>query len=430
MVVTFNYDDSPRQVLGGTGGKMGHGFVLRILAFHAWSGNTLERKGIEPDDPAELSRAALVDRRDMQVEAARQAVREPTQLAARGGLTLCPSLKAGLRYVSLLLCCVTLLAARACGKDRIGDIEFFGYTDFAKPSQLRKELSVRVRDLVIPQTERQIRQTVKQNTFHAPTDVALICCDAHQNYTVFIGLPGPTLVSVLYYPAPKRRLHLSKDVVHIYYRLMEAMGAAVREGGSAAEEDDSRGYALTNDPSARSWELKLHDYAEGHEDELLGVLGHSSSAEQRQIAAETLGYARESRSQIMALVTATQDPDPDVRNNATRALGVLASSSPQVARHIPAGPFIEMLGSGVWTDRNKALFVLMELTKTRNPALLARLRAQALQPLIEMAKWHDVHAEPARIILGRMAGIPENQLIKEAVQSSPLPILNALRAPQ
>jgi hypothetical protein len=338
------------------------------------------------------------------------------------------AVKTRLRCAPPLLCCVALLAASAYGKNRVGDIEFFGYTDFAKPSQLRKELSIRVRDLVTPQTEQQLRQTVKLNTFHAPTDVALVCCDAHHDYTVFIGLPGPTTVSISYYPAPKEHLRLPKNVVHIYYRLMDALGVAVRKGGSAPGEDDSRGYALTNDPTARSLELKLHNYAVGHEDELLGVLRDSSSAEQRQIAAATLGYARESRGQIMALVAATQDPDADVRNNATRALGVLASSSPQVADQIRAEPFIEMLKSGVWTDRNKALFVLVELTKTRNPALLANLRAQALQPLIEMAKWRDVHAEPARMILGRMAGIPETQLIKEALQPSPLPILDALRA--
>jgi hypothetical protein len=87
------------------------------------------------------------------------------------------------------------------------------------------------------------------------------------------------------------------------------------------------------------------------------------------------------------------------------------------------------LKSGIWTDRNKATWVLMQLTRTRNPVLLAELRAQALEPLIEMAEWRDIgHAAWARIILGRIAGIPEEQLMREAVQPSPQPIVRAVNA--
>jgi HEAT repeat protein len=179
---------------------------------------------------------------------------------------------------------------------------------------------------------------------------------------------------------------------------------------------------LVNYPPARALQLKLREYALTHENELLKVLKDSSDARQRRIAAEALGYARESPVQIAALVRATRDPDAEVRNNATRALGVLASSSPQVAAQIPADNFIAMMKSAVWTARNKASFVLMELTKSRNAALLAELRAQALALLFEMAKWQDIaHAAGARIILGRIAGIPEQQLLKEAFQTSPQP---------
>jgi carboxyl-terminal processing protease len=59
---------TPGQVLGGTGFKMGRGFVLRIpvVTFHTWSGNTLEGKGVEPDYAVELSRNAL--KRDLDVQ--------------------------------------------------------------------------------------------------------------------------------------------------------------------------------------------------------------------------------------------------------------------------------------------------------------------------------------------------------------------------
>ncbi|MGH9342422.1 MAG: S41 family peptidase, partial [Terriglobia bacterium] len=68
---------TPGQVLGGTGFKMGHGFVLRIpvVTFHTWSGYKLEGKGVEPDFPAELSRGSLKDGRDRQIERALDIVR-------------------------------------------------------------------------------------------------------------------------------------------------------------------------------------------------------------------------------------------------------------------------------------------------------------------------------------------------------------------
>lgn len=70
------------------------------------------------------------------------------------------------------------------------------------------------------------------------------------------------------------------------------------------------------------------------------VLASSADDEQRIAAAELLGFAPESRSQIDALVRATRDSNETVRNNAMRALAVLADSSSEVAKQIPAAEFI------------------------------------------------------------------------------------------
>ena len=121
------------------------------------------------------------------------------------------------------------------------------------------------------------------------------------------------------------------------------------------------------------------------------------------------------------------DANDGVRNNATRALGVLAESSPKVAARIPATPFIEMINSGSWTDRNKGSWVLESLTNNRDPKLLAQLRAEALPSLIEMARWHsNGHAYTARILLGRIAGIEEGRLTKLASAGNLEEIIKAL----
>jgi len=78
---------------------------------------------------------------------------------------------------------------------------------------------------------------------------------------------------------------------------------------------------------------------------------------------------------------------------------------------VPPGPFIRLLRSGAWSDHNKASLVLMALTTTRDPQLLAQRRADALDPLLEMGRWRNIgHAEAALMILGRMAGIEEATL--------------------
>ena len=64
------------QVMGGTGFKLGHGFVLRlpVVTFRTLSGATLKGSGVEPDDLVELDRNALKARRDNQLERAIEVV--------------------------------------------------------------------------------------------------------------------------------------------------------------------------------------------------------------------------------------------------------------------------------------------------------------------------------------------------------------------
>ena len=71
-----------------------------------------------------------------------------------------------------------------------------------------------------------------------------------------------------------------------------------------------------------------------------------------------------------------------------------------------------MLNSGLWTDRNKAAAVLVQLTANRNPDLLARIRFESYDAIVEMARWTE--PSHAREILGRIGGIPEPQLQKLA----------------
>ncbi|HKP37550.1 MAG TPA: hypothetical protein VJT71_11895 [Pyrinomonadaceae bacterium] len=226
---------------------------------------------------------------------------------------------------------------------------------------------------------------------------------------IYIGLPGKSLKRNSYNPAPKGKAILPVEAVNLYRQEDELSSRLVQEG--RAGEDDSTGYALSTDAKLRRMQLDMRAFALKHGTLLSRILRTSRHANQRMMAAGLLGYARQSSSQIADLVWASRDVDEGVRNLAIRALGVLAKSRVKIAGQIPFDGFVEMLGSGSSTDRNKAAFLLDEMSRYRNPRLLSSLRSRALDSVIEMARWRSAtHTGSARNLLGRIAGISENEL--------------------
>ena len=334
----------------------------------------------------------------------------------------------------VLLLIVPLLASVAHEQDKsrkIGEIEFFGYAG-VDLDKVRSALPVRegdqftMSDDSILQTIKRIREDITRVLGQPPTDVAPVCCDAQGNLMIYIGLLGASNKEARYNPLPEGNASLPPGIVNLYREAMEADRVSVLQG--KAIEDDSRGYALSTDANVRPTQLKIRAYALSHQRLLSQVLHSSKDPEQRTVAAHFLGYARRSRAQIADLVWAGRDADEGVRNDAIRALAVLAQSSAKIAGEIPAEGFVEMLSSGSWTDRNKSGFLLRVLSGSRNPKLLGLLRSQALETLIEMARWRSAgHAESARILLGRVADIEENRLQKMIQAGDIEQIINALQ---
>jgi hypothetical protein len=307
----------------------------------------------------------------------------------------------------------------------IGPIDFFGYQglDVAK---VRAALPVHVGDKFTEETQGQIEAAVAGVIGKKPTDVGQVCCDEKGRWLIYIGLPGGSYKPFTLNPAPTGTTQLPVQIVKLSDRASEAWGEAVKKG--AAGEDDSQGYSLGQDPALRKLELEEHKWALAHGAELIEVLRSSSDKNQRQVASEVLGYAEQSHEQIAALEFATRDPDSTVRNNATRALVVLINSNAKLAAQLDADLFIKMLGSGTWTDQNKAVLLLESMSRGRDPVLLTKIRSGGLETLIEMASWSEGgHAAAARMILGRVGGIPEDKL-EPLVSNGPVEtILAAVR---
>ena len=324
---------------------------------------------------------------------------------------------------------IALLTSGAFGQDRpkrIGEIEFFGYAGIAL-DEVRAALPFREGDEFNFETMgeklRQAHEVVKRVTGHSPTDLGPVCCDDQGNWIIFIGLSGK---SMRHNPRPKGKARLPVSAIRMYERFINSVNEAVQKG--AATEDRSKGYAISEYPSLRSIQLEMRAYAVGREVLLRNVLATSSDDQHRIVAAQLLGYARQSKSQITALARAGHDSDSAVRNNATRALLVLAESNPKLAARIPSESYVDLLLSGNWTDLNKASFLLSAITQNRNAKALARLRGrEALERLIEMARWRTGHANAARAILGRIAGIDEGRLQQLVTAGQVEVIINSLQ---
>jgi hypothetical protein len=249
---------------------------------------------------------------------------------------------------------------------------------------------------------------VKAQTGHAPTDISLVCCDERGLWTVYIGLDAAGSAQARFAPEPRGSNVLPAEVEQAHAAVMKMLEGAVRAGAS---EDHSQGYALSSDPALKQAQLALRERVGAAEPALSRVLSGAAEASQRAAAAYALGYAPVSKRQIASLIAASRDADGETRNNAVRSLWVIANSTQPLAREIPFDPFISLLTSGRWSDRNKGLLVVSALSERRRRGLLDRLRRDAQFELIEMARWRvRGHSDPARLLLGRLAGIPEPRL--------------------
>ena len=314
----------------------------------------------------------------------------------------------------------------------VGQINFFGYAGVDLHA-VEAAVPLKLGDVIkldnLESTQRLIEQRIKATVGREPSDVAFVCCDVNHHALVYIGLAGRSSGLPPVYPAPTGGRQLQPVALDLYRQDLDALTFAVQRG--ASREDDSEGYALGKDAALRKIQLAIRTYSVDRGTEFEGVLRDAGDAKQRSTAAALLGYARRSPEQFQALNHAILDPDADVRNNAVRALMVLESSNaPRVP--IDVEPLAALLNSGVWSDRNKASLLLDKLTVTRDPEVLETLRRTAFDALVEGASWQGDpgHSEPFIILLGRMADVPENQILPESSGTGLAAIISKARSHQ
>ena len=238
-----------------------------------------------------------------------------------------------------------------------------------------------------------------------------VCCDAGKAI-VFVGIEEAGSSLPRFRPEPTGAVRLPDDIVQAGAAFMEAAKAAVLRGD--AEEDQSSGHSLMRDSAARAIQERFIGFARRDGARLREVLRNSGDSTHRALAAEVLAYGSDKADAIRELTDAVLDPSSEVRNNAVRALALLAiygKAHPELQLNVSPAPFIDMLSSPVWTDRNKSSLALMQITESRDSTLLAELRSRALPALAEMARWKsEAHAIPSLFILGRIGGLADDAI--------------------
>jgi hypothetical protein len=291
----------------------------------------------------------------------------------------------------------------------VGSIDFYGLRTISE-AEVRELLPFKEGDALPMPPPDSLDTDVASTLGVARVAFELVCCNESGLSQVYVGIEETIGNRTPYLDTPTGEDRLPQEIVATYQELMDRWMEAVLSGD--AGEDRSQGHALSDYAPARVLQERFIIYAEQYRERLLNVLHESANAEHRAIAAWVLGYVQDKTSVTADLAQAARDPNGEVRNNATRALSVIAQyakDNPELEIEIRADPFIDMLNSIAWTDRNKSLGVVSTLSETREPGLLEELKQRALRSLIDMCRWKDWgHAVEACLILQRITGLTDD----------------------
>lgn len=292
----------------------------------------------------------------------------------------------------------------------VGTIQVYGNRRVSE-AEIRKRLGVS-EGASLPKSKGEIEDRLTQLDNVVSATLFAACCDDRKTI-LYVGIEEKGSPHFDYNSEPDSQdIVLPGAIAQAYAQFLNGTAEAARIG--EADEDLTEGHSLMRNAKVRYVQLGFVALADEHKEILRKVLRQSADPEQRAMAAYVLGYAKDKASVQNDLQYALRDPDDTVRANALRALAafaVFAQKHPDAGLRVSATWLVEMLNSLVWTDRNNAAVALVTLTENRDSSILDQIRERSLASVVEMARWkHLPHALPAFILVGRLAGVPENTL--------------------
>ncbi len=295
----------------------------------------------------------------------------------------------------------------------IGTIDFYGLRAVSE-RQIREVLPIKEGDAMLKSKEEaaEIEKRLASLPYVVEAKLNTVCCTGDGKTMLYVGVREKGAEVLEFRAAPVGTIRLTDKILKIGEESAEAHQKAVLKGDTA--EDRSAGHSLMNNAEAHAIQEKFIPLADRNLKLLRQVLRESSDAQHRALAAEIIAYYKDKSAIVADLVEAMKDADGTVRNNAMRALGIIAGYAqvhPERKMKIPFEPFVAMLNSLEWTDRNKSAMVLEQLTVKRDAELLKLLREKAVTTLVEMARWkNDGHAGMSFFILGRVGGLSDDEI--------------------
>jgi hypothetical protein len=330
-----------------------------------------------------------------------------------------------------ILCAASAIAVvaqtGAAQLPRVGIIDFYGLRK-TTPAQVREALGINVGDSLTSLMLFQVPAQLASIPGVASASVDPVCCEEGKTM-LYVGVAEDSAPTLTLRARPTGAIRLPPDIIKAGTAFSDAHMRAIMRG--AMKEDVTQGHSLMADSAARMIQLQFIPLAAKHLDTLKKVLRNSSDDDHRALAAEVIAYNASKAAIIPDLVYAMRDPAADVRNNATRGLALIAlygQQHPEAKLVVPYEPFIDLLNSLTWTDRNKASLALLELTDKRDPKLLSELRARAFDSIVDIARWTNPgHSLAGVFMLGRMAGIPDQEIFATFEKGEKEKIIEAAR---
>jgi hypothetical protein len=302
-----------------------------------------------------------------------------------------------------------LVSAAAAQIPRIGDINLYGFRK-VNPERVLSTAQVRPGDR-LPASKGDVEDAIEKIPGVVLARLEGVCCEG-QDAILFIGIEERGAPRPSFRSPPAGNATLPPELIETYNNFLAAVAKAAARG--RATEDLTAGHSVMDDPEARAFQPRFVAFAADHLDWLREVLRKGPEPEERAVAAAVIGYAPDKEKVIDDLQLALQDPDDSVRANALRslsAIAVYASKHLDARIHVSGTWMVELLNSIVLNDRVEACKALVTLTDSANPPALALMRERALPALVEMARWKTLrYALPPFLLVGRVAGIPENQI--------------------
>lgn len=114
-------------------------------------------------------------------------------------------------------------------EDPWGEIDFFGYKGIDLEA-VRAALPFHEGDSFAPPKatsgglKKRVGEAVEHVIDREPTDMSFVCCDAKQNFMVYIGLPGESYEALAFNPAPTGDVRFPNDAVKLVKQWMMPCG--------------------------------------------------------------------------------------------------------------------------------------------------------------------------------------------------------------